>query len=133
MGGRRIAFKATFAILSQGTVRTSTRLRRMTAIGSRLRLLVAGVALVVGSAFAQAPTPAPTPASPLNSDPGEITPGAKPTAPAQNLSEKLNQSNGVIRPKEVDPAIEKPAPKARDPNVVPPPGGSGGAPAPQPK
>ena len=56
-----------------------------------------------------------------------------PTAPAQNLSEKLNRSNGVIHPKEVDPAIEKPAPKVGDPNVVPPPGTSGGASAPQPK
>jgi hypothetical protein len=84
--------------------------------------LVAGVTLVVGSALAQAPNP------------GETTPGdANPTAPAQNLSKKLNQSNGVIHPKEVDPAIEKPAPKVGDPNVVQPPGASGGAPAPQPK
>ena len=80
----------------------------MTATGSRLCLLVAGVTLVAGSAFAQEPNPA--------------TPGAKPTAPAPNLSEKLNQSNGVIRPKEVDPTMEKPAPKTGDPNVVPPPG-----------
>ena len=105
----------------------------MTAIGSRLHLLVAGVTLVAGSAFAQAPNPAPIPGAPPHSVPGEIKPGAKPTGPAQNLSEKLNQSNGVIHPKEVDPAIEKPAPKTRDPNVVPPPGTSGGAPAPQPK
>jgi hypothetical protein len=96
----------------------------MIAIGSRLYLLVAGVALVAGPAFAQAPGPAP-----LNSAPGETTPGP----PAENLSKKLNQSNGVIHPKEVDPAIETPAPKAGDPNVVPPPGTSGGAPAPQPK
>jgi hypothetical protein len=102
----------------------------MTVIGSPLHLLVAGVALVAGSAFAQAPNPTPTPP---DSAPRQITPGAKPTAPAQNLSEKLNQSNGVIHPKEVDPAIEKPAPKMRDPNVAPPPGTPGGAPAPQPK
>ena len=92
----------------------------MTAIRSRLCLLVAGVTLVAGSAFAQTTNP-------------ETTPGDATTAPAQNLSKKLNQSNGVIHPKEVDPAIEKPAPKVRDPNVVPPPGTSGGAPAPQPK
>jgi hypothetical protein len=82
-------------------------------IGLRLCRLVAGVTLVAGSAFAQAPNPTP--------------------APAENLSEKLNRSNGVIHPKEVDPAIEKPAPKAGDPNVVPPPGTSGGGPAPKPK
>ena len=94
----------------------------MIAIGSRLCLLVAAVTLVTGSAFAQAPNP------------GETTPGvANSTAPAQNLSKTLNQSDGVIHPKEVDPAIEKPVPKVGDPNVVPPPGTSGGAPAPQPK
>ena len=88
----------------------------MTNIGSRLCLLVAGVTIVAGSVFAQAPSkPEPTPAAPLNSAPGE------------NLSEKLNRSNGVIHPKEVDPTIEKPVPKTGDPNVVPPPGTSGGA------
>jgi hypothetical protein len=76
---------------------------------------------IAGSAFAQATNPKPTPTAPLDSAPGE------------NLSKKLNQSNGVIHPKEVDPAIEKPAPKVGDPNVVPPPGTSGGAPVPQPK
>jgi hypothetical protein len=90
----------------------------MIAIGSRLCLLIAGFTLVGGAASAQAPNP-------------EGTPGD--AAPAQNLSKKLNQSNGVIHPKEVDPAIEKPLPKVGDPNVVPPPGTSGGASAPQPK
>jgi hypothetical protein len=94
----------------------------MTAIGSRLCLFVAGLTLVAGSAFAEAPSPAPAPAAPVES-----------TAPGQNLSEKLNRSNGVIRPKEVDPAIEKPAPNPGDSNVIPPGGTSGDAPAPQPK
>lgn len=104
----------------------------MTAIGSRVRLLVAGVTLVAGSAFAQA-HPAPIPTARVGSGPGENAPSAESAAPAQTLSERLNQSNGVIHPKEVDPAIEKPVPQARDPNVVPPPGTSDGAPAPQPK
>jgi hypothetical protein len=86
----------------------------MIAIGSRLCLLVARVTLVAGSACAQPP------------DPGE-------TAPTQDLSKKLSQSNGVIHPIEVDPAIEKPAPKTGDLNVVPPPGTSSDAPPPQPK
>jgi hypothetical protein len=84
-------------------------------------MIVASAVLVAGSAFAQATSPAPN----------QATPGAKPTA--QNLSKELNQSNGVIHPKEVDPGIQKPAPQTGDPNVVPPPGTSGGAPAPQPK
>jgi hypothetical protein len=95
----------------------------MRIIDSRLCMIVAGVTLAAGAAFAQAASPAPN----------EATSGANPTAPAPNLSKELNQSNGVIHPKEVDPAIEKPTPDARDPNVVPPPGTSGGAAAPQPK
>jgi hypothetical protein len=96
----------------------------MPIIGTRLCLLVAGTTLVAGPAFAQAPKPT----APLDS-----TPGDKPAAPAQNLSKELSQSNGVIHPKETDPAIEKAVPKVGDPNVVPPPGTLGGAPAPQPK
>ena len=94
----------------------------MTIIGSRLCLLAAGMTLVGGSAFAQSASPAPTPAAPADSN-----------APGKNLSEKLNRSNDVIHPKEVDPGIEKPAPNPRDPNVIPPAGTSDGAPAPQPK
>jgi hypothetical protein len=93
----------------------------MTIIGSRLCRFTAGMTLVAGSAFAEAPSPAPAPAAPTA------------TAPGQSLSEKLNRSNGVIHPKEVDPAIEKPAPNPGDPNVIPPGGTSGDAPAPQPK
>ncbi len=67
-------------------------------------------------AFAQTPSPSPS---------VESTPSAK---PAPNLSDKLKTSNGVIQPKDVDPTIEKPAPKTGDANVVPPSSGS-----PQPK
>ena len=126
-------FKANFAIARQGTVRPSMRLKSMRFTQSRLCLLVAGAALVAGPAFAQAPNPAPTPTAPLDSAPREAAPGATPTAPGQNLSKELNQSNGVIHPKEVDPAIDKAAPNVRDPNVVPPPGTAGGSSAPQPK
>ena len=70
----------------------------MRIIGTRLSLLVACVALVAGPAFAQAPKP---------TAPPDAAHDAKSTAPAENLSKKLNQSNGVIHPEEVDPAIEK--------------------------
>jgi hypothetical protein len=96
----------------------------MRIIGTRLCLLVAGVTLISGAAFAQAPKPT----TPLDS-----TQGDTPAAPAQDLSKRLNQSNGVIHPKEVDPGIEKGAPDVQDPNVVPPPATSGGSAAPQPK
>ena len=82
--------------------------------------MIVAAALVAGSAFAQATSPA-----------TKNTPDANP--PAQDLSKELNQSNGIIHPKEVDPGIQKPAPRTGDPNVVPPPGATGGAPAPQPK
>jgi hypothetical protein len=78
--------------------------------------LAACALLSTSGAFAQ--TTAPTPTA---------------TPSGQNLSEKLNQSNGVIQPKEVDPAIEKPAPTTADPNVVPPPQPKGAPPAAQPK
>jgi hypothetical protein len=93
----------------------------MRTFNARLCTLAAGVTLMAGAAFAQTTSPAPK----------DSVPDANP--PAQNLSKELNQSNGVIHPKEVDPAIQKPAPRTGDPNVVPPPGSSGAAAAPQPK
>jgi hypothetical protein len=93
----------------------------MRIIGTRLCLLVSGAVFLAGQAFAQAPKPTP----PSESAPLDSKPGAEPTAPAEDLSKKLNQSNGVIHPKEVDPAIEKGAPVVRDQNVVPPPATSG--------
>jgi hypothetical protein len=74
--------------------------------------------LAAAPAFAQTPNPARTATPPLDSAPEKIAPGAKPTP---NLSDRLSQSNGVIRPQDVDPAIAKPAPKTRDPNVLAPP------------
>jgi hypothetical protein len=94
----------------KGTAGTSTRLKHMQIIGSRFCLVIAGVTLAAGSAFAQA----------TSSAPKESAPGANSSAPAQSLSKELRQSNGVIHPKEVDPGIQKPAPDTGDPNVVPP-------------
>lgn len=68
-----------------------------------------------------APKPAPT------TIPEKIAPGAKPTAPAKNLSRELNRSNGVIHPKDVDPAMNKGAPSTSDRNVIPPPASGGGS------
>jgi hypothetical protein len=49
------------------------------------------------------------------------------------LSDKLDASNGVIRPKEVDPAIEKKAPPTGKAAVIPPPGSPGGQQGVEPK
>jgi hypothetical protein len=93
----------------------------MTTTHARFFALVAGATLFASAAFAQE-----------TGQGGKNTvPDANP--PAQNLSKELSKSNGVIPPKEVDPAIQKPAPKTGDTNVVPPPGSSGGSAAPQPK
>jgi hypothetical protein len=51
----------------------------------------------------------------------------------QTLGEKLNQTNGVICPPEVDPAMRAPTPKGVDPSVIPPPGTPGGDQNVQPK
>jgi hypothetical protein len=88
-------------------------------IKARLCMAVAGATFVASSGFAQTTTPKDT------------IPDANP--PAQNLSKELSQSNGIIHPKDVDPAIQKPAPNTGDPNVVPPPASSGGGATPQAK
>jgi hypothetical protein len=54
-------------------------------------------------------------------------------SPNQTLSEKLDQSNGVICPPNVDPGIKAPTPNAGKMPVIPPPGSPGGDPNVQPK
>jgi len=130
-GDRRLNPKAARKRPTQGTVRAPARSAAMRILDERLFLLAAGVSVLAGAAFAEAASPAPSPAA--DQAPRETAPAVKPLAPGENLSKKLNETNGVIHPKEVDPGIQKPAPKTGDENVVPPPGTSGGAPAPQPK
>ena len=51
-----------------------------------------------------------------------------------SLSDKLNSSNGVIRPEDnVDPGIRKPAPAQGATPIIPPPGSPGGPPSVEPK
>ena len=92
--------------------------------------LAACAALATSPALAQttAPKPAPT------TIPEKIAPGAQPTGPSQNLSKRLNQSDGVIQPRQdPDPGMQKAAPSTGDSNAVPPPGTPGGKDAPQAK
>src|SRR4051794_36783472 len=96
-------------------------------IRSQLRSAALAALLVAAPAFAETPAPKPPPST----IPEKIAPGAEPTGPAKNLSEKLKQSGGVIQPKEDDSGIEKRAPQPGDPNVIPPP--TGGSQAPEPK
>jgi len=52
----------------------------------------------------------------------------------QNLSERLDRSDGVIRPRNVDPEMHVPPPATADKMpIVPPPGSPGGDPTVNPK
>jgi len=51
----------------------------------------------------------------------------------QTLSEKLDQTKGVICPPDVDPAMKAPTPKTGDKPALPAPGSPGGDPNVQPK
>jgi hypothetical protein len=51
----------------------------------------------------------------------------------KTLSEKLDQTAGVICPPDVDPAIKAPTPDAGKTPVIPPPGSPGGDQTVQPK
>jgi hypothetical protein len=51
----------------------------------------------------------------------------------KTLSEKLDQTAGVICPPEIDPAIKAPTPNAGKTPVIPPPGSPGGDQTVQPK
>jgi len=51
----------------------------------------------------------------------------------KTLSEKLDQTAGVICPPDIDPAIKAPTPNAGKTPVIPPPGSPGGDPSVRPK
>lgn len=104
----------------------------MTTIVSRRTNALIALALAASFACpALAQTAQPTP--PLDSVPEKVKPDPKATETPKSLSDKLDQTNGVIKPKEVDPAMDKPAPATGSNDVIKPPGTPGGAPAPQAK
>jgi hypothetical protein len=61
------------------------------------------------------------------------TPQERQQANQNSLSQKLDDTAGVICPPDVDPAIKAPTPKAGNTPVIPPPGSPGGNPNVQPK
>jgi hypothetical protein len=105
-----------------------------------LLLLTVAAALQAGVGFAQAPAaPGSNQAIPekIRPDPKTV-PQEEPLSSgrSESLSEKLDKSGGVLKPKPgVDPGIVKPAP-VPEPNstpVIPPAGTPGGPPGPEPK
>ncbi|HUD85171.1 MAG TPA: hypothetical protein VMR17_01905 [Xanthobacteraceae bacterium] len=90
-------------------------------MAGKLSLALLAVTLTASSAtFAQAPAADSAPCTPQEQS-------------NQTLGEKLNQTNGVICPPEVDPAMRAPTPKGVDPSVIPPAGTPGGDQNVQPK
>jgi hypothetical protein len=67
-----------------------------------------------------------------NTDPKACAADAR-NSPNQTLSDKLDQSNGVICPPDVDPGMKAPTPPTGKMPVIPPPGSPGGDPSVQPK
>ena len=98
----------------------------------RTLLLAAGTSLVASGAFAQTNPPSPgadDQNSPKQFDAQSRIPGQQ----NQTLSDRLDRSNGVIRPPaHVDPEIHESPPPTGDKMVVPAPG-AGGDPTVKPK
>lgn len=93
----------------------------MTAIAPRSAIVLALAFLGASAACAQAPGAEPRPCAKPGGD------------SSKTLSEKLDQSGGVICPPDVDPGMNAPAPETGKMPVIPPPGSPGGNPQVQPK
>jgi hypothetical protein len=99
-------------------------LARSTPYAMAIALLVAPVAAQAASSTDSA-TPDPSA--------GHVAPDSAFAKQPGDLSDKLDKSNGVIRPKEVDPSIEKTPPPTGTAAVIRPPGSDGGVQSVQPK
>ena len=104
-------------------------------MGNRLaQPVIAVIALAVFASMAAraaAQTAQPTP--PMDSASENAKPDPKATETPESPSGTLDQTKGVIKPKDTDPSMEKPAPSTGDKDVIKPPGTPGGPPAPQAK
>jgi hypothetical protein len=101
---------------------------------NKIRLLaalaVAGWMAPLAMASAQSGSTDP---SSQSASPSPASPNSTFAKQPGTLSDKLDASNGVIRPKEVDPSIEKKPPPTGTAGVIPPPGSAGGPQGVQPK
>jgi hypothetical protein len=103
----------------------------MDTLARQFRIVLCATLAMTSAALAQSSTN-PNANNPTTTDPKACASGG-PNAPAQNLSDKLSQTNGVICPPNVDPDIKAPTPDAGKMPVIPPPGSPGGNPTVQPK
>jgi hypothetical protein len=99
-------------------------------IGLLAALAVAGWMAPLAMASAQSGSTDP---SSQSASPSPASPNSTFAKQPGTLSDKLDASNGVIRPKEVDPSIEKKPPPTGTAGVIPPPGSAGGPQGVQPK
>jgi hypothetical protein len=76
--------------------------------------------------------PVPKAPAPQTHDPNACAQGQR-SSGDQTLSKRLEQTNGVICPPDVDPDIKAPTPQGGKMPVIPPPGSPGGDPTVQPK
>jgi hypothetical protein len=94
------------------------------------------VLMLAGTCVAQSP-PTPQIVEPKacsNEQRLRLGPSNSPTDPShQSLSEKLDRTEGVICPPDVDPEMKAPAPEVGKTPVIPPPGSPGGDPNVRPK
>ena len=96
-------------------------------------ILLLGVTLPCAAQNAPAPqTRDPIACSNRQSQAGKAAPRSSDSRD-QTLSEKLTQSDGVIEPPDIDPAIKVPTPQGGKMPVIPPPGSPGGDPTVRPK
>ncbi|MFO1150253.1 MAG: hypothetical protein U1E62_17895 [Alsobacter sp.] len=113
---------------------TPIRLRTIVAAG-----LFCGALACAGPALAQLqtpPSPPPVAPPPTTTVPEKIAPPLQDDMTGTTLSDKLNRSDGVIKPPAgVDPEIHAPVPEGQTGRmpVIPPPGTPGGTPNVDPK
>ena len=101
---------------------------------NKIKLLAAGaVAGCFASLAIASAQSAPTDSSSQSASPSPASRNSTFAKQPGTLSDKLNASNGVIRPKEVDPSIEKKPPPTGAAAVIAPPGSPGGPKGVQPK
>ena len=98
---------------------------RRFARGSRTFLGLLAATIIVTSAAAQTMNDQAAPAKDKACTPQERA--------NKTLSEKLDQTAGVICPPDIDPAIKAPTPSGGNTPVIPPPGSPGGDQSVQPK
>ncbi len=96
----------------------------------------AGASLAALATLALAAGPAPAQTTPQNSAPMDSVPEKTAPTPDKggtNLSDKLDKSNGVLHPADVDPKMQKATPGTGTSDVIKPPGAPGGSPGATPK